>query len=439
MDVPTPAEPVSPAELEGTEAAPPGEPGPVSPAERERLAALRAALPALRAGIYLNAGTCGPLPAESAAVMAEVAGRELAIGRAHPDAWAEMLGRLDEARAALAAVLTTDVDLVAITHSTTEGCNLAVGTLDLRPGDRLVTTSLEHPGLVGPLAAARDRLGAELVVVDIGDGGDDGRTLAALDAAVVPGTRLVAVSHVAWTTGAVLPVGRIAELAHARGARALVDGAQAAGAIPVEADAIDADFYATSGQKWLLGPEGTGALHVRRGLAGTVVPPVAGYGSFADPYAGAEAVPWPDARRFESAGLHAPSIAGLARSVGWLAMIVGLPWAHERAARLARAAADRLAATTGVTLVTPRAQMATLVSFRIAGWSSEAVVDALGRRVHAVPRSIPGRDLVRLSIGFFTSEEELARTLGAVDEIAAHTPATLPRSPVIQFLRAEPG
>ena len=168
------------------------------------------------------------------------------------------------------------------------------------------------------------------------------------------------------------------------------------------------------------------------------MPPVAGYGSFAEPYAGAEAVPWPDARRFESAGLHAPSIAGLARSVGWLAMYVGLPWAHERAARLARAAADRLAATPGVVLLTPRARMATLVSFRVAGWPSEAVVDALVRRLHAIPRSIPGRDLVRLSIGFFNSEEELDRTLGAVEEIAAHTPATLPDRPTIEFLQAEP-
>jgi L-cysteine/cystine lyase len=439
MDDPQPAEPAA-----GVGPAGPGGAGRRSPvadgdAERARVAAIREGLPALRAGIFLDAGTCGPLPSETAAAMAEVAARELVVGRAHRDVWPETQGRLDEARAAVAAILTTDVDLVAITHSTTEGCNLAVGSAGLRPGDRVVTTNLEHPGLLGPLAVARDRCGVELVVADVGDGGDDGRTLAALEAAMGSGTRLVAASHVAWSTGAVLPVGRIVALAHERGAVAVIDGAQAAGAIPVEADAIGADFYATSGQKWLLGPEGTGALHVRRGLHQTVVPPVAGFASYASADLAGDGVRWPDARRFETAGFHAPSVAGLARSAGWLAMIVGLPWAHRRAARLARVAADRFAAMSGVTLLTPPDRMATLVSFRVAGWSAEAVVEQLERRVHAIARSIPGRDIVRFSIGFFTAEEELGRALDAVAEIAAHTPRTLPARPSIEFVSAAEG
>jgi len=119
-------------------------------------------------------------------------------------------------------------------------------------------------------------------------------------------------------------------------------------------------------------------------------------------------------------------------------MVAGLPWAHERAARMAAGAADRLAVTQGVTLVTPRARMATLVSFRVAGWSAEEVAEALGRRVHAIVRSIPGLDVVRLSVAFFTTDEELRRVLDAVDELAAHTPATLPARPAIEFLDRAP-
>jgi selenocysteine lyase/cysteine desulfurase len=143
---------------------------------------------------------------------------------------------------------------------------------------------------------------------------------------------------------------------------------------------------------------------------------------------------WPDARRFETAGFHKPSIVGLARSAGWLSMYVGLPWAYVRAARLARNAADRLAAMPGVALVTPRERMATLVSFQVAGWTGDEVAEALGRRVHAIVRSIPRLDAVRLSVAFFTTESELRRVLDSVEEIAAHTPDTLPARPMIEFL-----
>ena len=81
-------------------------------------------------------------------------------------------------------------------------------------------------------------------------------------AAIGPATRMVAVSHVLWTTGLVLPLPEIAAAAHAAGATVLIDGAQSGGAIPLDMAATGADFYAVSGQKWLLGPQGTGALWV---------------------------------------------------------------------------------------------------------------------------------------------------------------------------------
>jgi hypothetical protein len=90
--------------------------------------------------------------------------------------------------------------------------------------------------------------------------------------------------------------------------------------------------------------------------------------------------------------------------------------------------------TPGVALVTPRDRMATLVSFRVAGWTGDEVAEALGRRVHAIVRSIPRLDAVRLSVAFFTTETELSRVLDGVEEIAAHTPATLPARPTIEFL-----
>jgi L-cysteine/cystine lyase len=396
------------------------------PPDADRLAAVRAALPALEAGIYLNAGSVGPLPAETAAAMNEISAYELTTGRAHPDYWTETLQRMAEARAAVAAVLVADSADIALTHSATDGMNIGAWSIDWKAGDRAVTTRLEHPGGTGALYHLRDRFGIDLAFVDVGTGGDQDAVLAAFDAAVDERTKLVAISHVLWATGAVMPIAGIAEIAHARGAILVVDGAQSAGAIPLELAATGADVFALSAQKWLLGPEGMGAVAVAPGVRDRLQPSFAGYFSFETVDPAGAAVRWPDARRFESSNFHRPSIVGMARSIGWLSMFVGLDWVYERGAAMARLAADRLAAIEGVELVTPREQMATLVTFRIAGWPAEAALEELGARVFAVARTVPLVDAVRISVGFFTSEEELERFAAAVALLAAHTPESLP-------------
>ena len=392
----------------------------------EKLVAIRAALPALSAGIYLNTGSVGPLPAETAAAMAELELRERDLGRAHPDDFLDFLDRMAEARAGVAAVLGTDVGAIALTHATTDAMNVATLLPDWRAGGRAVTTAHEHAGGIGPLIALRDRTGVEVVFVDAGDDGDDERTLAAFDAAITPGTRLVSLSHVLWTTGAVMPVARIAELAHARGALVVVDGAQAAGAIPVRFDALGADLYAVPAQKWLLGPEGMGALVVDPARIATRVPPLGGWFSFERIDGAGDAAWWPDARRFEATGFHRPSVVGMARSIGWLSMYVGLEFVHRRGTALAAGAAARLAGIPGVNVLTPSVAMATLVTFRIAGWPAQAALEELGSRVFAIARTIESLDALRISVGFFTSDEELERFSEAVALLAAHTPETLP-------------
>lgn len=403
--------------------------------EPTKLVAVRAGLPALSAGIYLNTGSVGPLPAETARAMAEITEYELTIGRAHPDYWLESLARMSEARAAVATVVGGGLDAIALMHSTTDGMNVATWAADWRPGDRAVTTTHEHAAGLGPLYALRDRSGVELAFADIGDGGDDERTLAAFDRAIVRGTRLVSLSHVLWTTGAVLPVAAIAELAHTRGALVVVDGAQAVGAIPVDVAALGPDFYAVPGQKWLLGPEGMGALWVAPGLLDRARRTFAGHLSFESYDSSGSGRLQPDARRFEASGFHRPSIVGLARSVGWLAMYVGLEFVHLRGPSLARRTADALAAIPGVELVTPLDRMATLVAFRIAGWPSAEAAAELGSRVFAVVRSIPLIDAVRASVGFFNSEDELDRFVDGVSLLASHAPDTLPPRRTLEMLR----
>ena len=405
--------------------------------EAAKVAAVRALLPATGAGLYLNAGTAGPLPAEVKRAMDEQAERELAIGRAHVDLWPDTLERMAEARASVAAVVIADPDDVALTHSTTDGLNLAIGALPWRAGDRVVTTTLEHAGGLGPLFALRDRAGVEVVVVDVGEGGDDDRVLAGFGRALERPARAILVSHVAYATGARLPVSRIGELARAAGALTIVDGAQAVGAIPLVLDELGVDAYALPAQKWLLGPEGMGALWVRRELAETLTPGVGGFLSYATFDPAGRGRLHPGARRLEATGFHRPSVVGFARALGWLSMFVGLPWAQQRAARLAAGAADRLASIPGVTLVTPRNRMATLVTFRIAGWPAGAAVSELGARVFAIVREVADVAAIRASVGFWNTEDELDRFAEGVELLARHTPQTLPPRRTLPILGDE--
>ena len=107
-------------------------------------------------------------------------------------------------------------------------------------------------------------------------------------------------------------------------------------------------------------------------------------------------------------------------------MYVGLPWVIARGTALARAAADRLASIPGVTLLTPRDRMATLVTFRIDGWPSQEAADELGTRIFSITRTIPDLDAIRISVGFFNTEDEIERFASAVELLARHTPETLP-------------
>ena len=405
--------------------------------DSEKVAAIRQLLPATGAGIFLNAGTCGPLPSETLRAMDEQAASELAVGRARIDQFVAFLDRMAEARSAIAAALVAGPDDIALTHSTTDGINLVLSSLPWAAGDRVITTSHEHPGLLGPLQSLRDRLGVVIEKVDIGDGGDPELVLAGVRHALERPARAVVLSHVLWTTGAVLPVGRIGTLAREAGAVSIIDGAQSAGAIPVMLDEMDVDAYAVPGQKWLLGPEGMGALWVRRAFADATIPATSGYLAYSSFDMQAGGVLRPGARRFEATGFHRPSVIGLARSVGWLTMYVGLPWAMERAARLAAASYARLAAIPGVEMVTPREHGGTLVAFRIAGWTAARSVAELGPRVFAIIRDLPPIDAVRISVGFWNTEEELERFARCVELLAGHTPETIPPRRTLTILGSD--
>jgi L-cysteine/cystine lyase len=353
----------------------------------EELEEARAQFPVLDRTAYLNAGSMGPLSRATADAICTELDRDLLHGRSGAAYIERMLELRVELRQRLAELVSAEPEQVALTGSTTDGCNIVLAGLDLGAEDEIVTTTDEHFGLVGPLHAS----GARVVVVPP----DPDRILAG----VSPATRLLALSHVLWTTGQLLPVHELRERA---GVPILVDGAQSVGAIRVDAPGLD--FLTISGQKWLCGPDWTGALVVSDPERLRVARP--SYFAQEQHEPDGSFVPWPGARRFEPGWLAAGSLTGL------LTALDGRPdWSHERAAMMADRCRELLTAA-GRDVVLPR-ERGTLVSWRTAG---EDPADVVARLTAAgvVVRSLPGRDLVRASVGWWTNEEDLERLAAAL-------------------------
>ncbi|HEV3048339.1 MAG TPA: aminotransferase class V-fold PLP-dependent enzyme [Solirubrobacteraceae bacterium] len=355
------------------------------------LPGLREEFPVLGAAAYLNAGTDGPLPARAAQAARAELERELAEGRtqAHFERRHELC---DALRAAYAAALGAQAPDVALTTCTSEGMAQVIAGLDLGPGDEIVTSDEEHPGLLGSLAAARELHGAEVREVPLAEVAD----------AAGPRTRLVACSHVGWVSGSLAPAA-LAEL----DVPVLLDGAQGVGAIPVDVHALGCDAYAGAGQKWLCGPDGTGMLYVSPALRERLAVTRRGFANLEAPNDGLDARVHPDARRFDTFSMNAETTACALASAELLAA-AGWPAVHEHASALAARLAEALAERGREPA--PRGPT-TLVSF-----PSPDPEDERARLAEqgVIVRNIPGRPWLRASVGAWNDERDLERLVRAV-------------------------
>ena len=353
----------------------------------------RAAFPVLERYAYLNAGSVGPLARRTFDTIVEAGKDELG-----PRGGVEQFEQIIEARNGLRQVLGDQIGVgpehIALTNSTSEACRIVVAGLGLTPEDEIVTTDAEHFGLLGPVHAS----GARVRVAAVRDR-PASEALDSIVAEVGPRTKLVALSHVLWLNGHVIP---LEELRAAVSAPLLVDGAQSVGAIPVSAEPID--FYTVSGQKWLCGPTPTGALYVRDRETLLVAGP--SYFSQASYEPDGAFVPREGAARFERSWIPASFIAGLEVALD------GLPdWRFERAREMTQRCRELLL-DAGYDVVTEPGH-GTLVSWRWEGDTTEVVKRLYAEEI--VIRDLPRTGLLRASCGYWTNEDDLQRLVAALD------------------------
>ena len=276
---------------------------------------------------------------------------------------ATMTERYEAARATVAAFIGGAPDEVIFTRGATEAINLVANSWgnNLKPGDRILISALEHHSNIVPWQLLRDRTGIEIDVAPLT--ADHQIDLTALEALIGPRTKLVAVTHISNVLGGVTDIVRVAAAAHAAGALLLVDGCQAAPRLAVDVAALGADFYTFSGHK-LYGPTGIGVLWGRRDLL-AAMPPWHGGGAMIETVTFEQSTYAPPPARFEAGTPHIVGAIGLAAAIDYVTGIgVGVIDAHERA--LARAAREALRSVNSLKLFGPD-ESAGIVSFALAG------------------------------------------------------------------------
>jgi len=315
---------------------------------------------------------------------------------------------------------------VVFVRNATEAINLvarAWGDANVGEGDRIVLTEMEHHSNIVPWQQLAERVGAE---IDWAPVDDEGRLdMDAFAALVERGPKLVAVAHVSNVLGTENPIAEIARLAHAAGAKVLVDGAQAAPKMPLDVAALGADFYAITGHK-LYAPTGIGALWTKLDLL-REMPPFLGGGSmirkvtkegttYADPPA-----------RFEAGTPAIAQAIGMASAFRWLDM-VGMDSVRAHEEQIADYALERVAEVPGLRVFGPPRGPGRLgpVSFEIEGIHAHDVSEILDRHGVAVRAghhcAQPLMDRLqiaataRASFGVYTTTEEIDRLVDGLED-----------------------
>ncbi|HOV85756.1 MAG TPA: aminotransferase class V-fold PLP-dependent enzyme [Syntrophobacteraceae bacterium] len=376
--------------------------------------------------IYLdNAATTFPKPpAVYAAVqhaMAEVGANP---GRASHRRAREALAMVSDTRRRTAEILgIPDPDRVAFTKSATESINVVLKGW-LRPGDKVLTSGLEHNSVVRPLARL-ETLGVRTEIIPCSRRGE--LDLEGFARALEGGLRLVVLTHASNVNGALLPIPRIARMCRESGVPLFLDAAQTAGVQPISAGEWDLGMLACSGHKGLLGPAGVGVLYVREDL--DVLPLVeGGTGSRSeDPRQPGFC---PD--RYESGTLNFPGIAGLGAGIRYL-LEEGLETVLNHELKLAAEIEDGLSELNGVEVLRPSVRGTGVVSFTVEGMSPDEVAFLLDKAfdiavrsgLHCAPQAhrtlgtFPS-GTVRVSPGHMNTPEQIDSFLRSVHTILQH-------------------
>lgn len=363
----------------------------------------------------MNTGQASPTPLPVLNRIKETFEQEASVGPGTIKGLAFSQAIEERAKLSVANLVNADPDDVRITHNSREGIYVVFYGFNWRPGDELLICDLEHSSISKPAAVLAQRLGVDVIRPNISPLASQEEVADIIKAAISPKTRLVALSHIQYGCGLRMPIKEVARAVHEKGALLLVDGAQSIGQVAVNVSDLDCDFYVCSGQKWLMGPVGTGALYVRRDRRNVLEP------LFTTNKIEGKRIPKRSyLARFAIAPLNPGLVAGLTEAIRLISEI-GIMRVEERIMRLAKLLQTGLSSIPGIIMLSPpnsSTSASGLVTVNFHTGLPSNLVEKLQTHFGIVSRAVHAPEGVRFCTAYFNTEQEAAQVVVAVKQFA---------------------
>jgi L-cysteine/cystine lyase len=365
-------------------------------------------MPALANKNYFNYGGQGPLPNSSLEAMVSCWQKIQQLGPFGRDVWPWLNHEQSALRKALSQFCGVTPNRITLTENVSSGCVIPLWGLPFDPGDRLLISDAEHPGIVAACRELVRRHRLEIDFFPVQQVRDPAQLLVTLSESLKNRTRLVVLSHLLWNTGITMPIAQVAHQlkSHPREPWLLVDAAQSVGSMELEDAPNQADIFAFTGHKWCCGPEGLGAVVLSERILQQASPTLIGWRSLSNETAGD--CNWhQDGRRFEVATSCVPLGAGLRQS---LRLLQSWGDGSKRQARICQLSARLWRGLTEIPGVEPLLQQeppaSGLVSFRVANQDPNQLVEELAERGFQL-RSLADPICVRACTHITSTEKEI--------------------------------
>ncbi len=379
-------------------------------------AQVRAQYPLTYDRVYLNTGGLGPAPY---AVIDAVQQTMMRLQRVSEHGHS----LINEARVPVGAFFGVAPETIAFMRNATEAnATIASGLRRLQPGDEVILETHAHPGGAIPWMSRQKQHGIKVLAFEPDPARPEGN-VERIEALITPRTRVIQVSHLTAPTGIVMPVKQIAALAKAHNLWFHVDGAQSAGAFPVNLKAIGCDSYGTSGHKWIGATHGTGLLYIKQERLDDVMPTEVGAYSDNGIFNIPDQLEYNEtAVRYECGTRDATKIAGFSAAIARLEDI-GMERVAAYGKSLATYLQNGLREIKGVVVLSPEtpAMRAGITTFQTAGVPCREMYRRLVQDFKLRCRIVTerGMDAIRVSTHIFNNQAECDRVLEAVEQIVA--------------------
>ncbi|WP_197023335.1 aminotransferase class V-fold PLP-dependent enzyme [Arthrobacter sp. MA-N2] len=386
--------------------------------------AIRAATPGCENRIHLNNAGAGLLSRKTLTTMTGHLELEANIG-GYEAAASEQV-RIAQTYANIAELINGRADEIALFDNSTHAWNAAFYSMSFKKGDRILTGRAEYGSNVLAYLQIAQRTGAEIVIVPNDEHGQ--LDLRALESLIDTRTKLIGVSHIPTSGGLINPAAEIGQIARRAGVPFLLDATQSVGQIPVDVEALGCDMLTATGRKFLRGPRGIGFLWVRTSALEQLEPFVAEIASAT--WDGDRGFEWqPGATRFETWEYSYSNILGLGTAVRQ-ALDLGMETIAQRCTELGASLRGQLDAIQGVSTFDLGAKKGAIVTAKFDRVPTEVAASILGKQGINVSTTVPEQTqfdtedrgvhpLVRLSPHYYNTEDEIARAVRAMSDLAS--------------------